>query len=82
MSEKRRKASMGNLMVTFVVMIFALCLTPLIQLSVNRVTGTGPGNLTGSAALALARLIPLFWCIIIVAVGVAAVYVQLKDSDW
>jgi len=73
------KADMGGLFVTFLLIVIALALTPTIQSSVTSVTGTGAGNLTG-AALALAGLIPLFWIIIIIAIGVAAVYVQLKGG--
>lgn len=70
---------MGSLFVTFLLMVIALALTPTIQSSVTGVTGAGAGNLTG-AALALAGLIPLFWVIIIISVGVAAVYVQMHGG--
>lgn len=62
---------------TFLLIVIALALTPTVQESVTGVTGSGTGNLTGSA-LALARLVPLFWIIIILAIGVAAVYAQFK----
>jgi len=70
--------SVAELFITFLLIVIALALTPTVQSSVTAVTGTGTGNLTGPA-LALAGLIPLFWVIIIIAIGVAAVYVQLKD---
>lgn len=69
---------MGKLFLTFLVMIVGLALTPTVQNSVISVTGTGGDNLTGSA-LALAQLISLFWVIIILSIGVAAVYQQFKD---
>ena len=72
-----KNADMGRLFTTFLLIVVALALTPTIQSSVTDVTGTGTGNLTG-AALAMAQLIPLFWVLIIVAIGVAAVYVQFK----
>ena len=71
------KFNMGQLFMTFLLEIIGLALTPTIQSSVTGVTGAGGNNLTG-AALALANLVPLFWVIIILAVGVAAVYVQFK----
>lgn len=71
------KFNMGQLMMTFLLIIIGLALTPTVQQSVTAVTGSGGDNLTG-AALALGALIPLFWVIIILAVGVAAVYVQFK----
>lgn len=72
-----KKFNMGQLFLTFLLIIIGLALTPTIQSQVTTVTGTGGNNLTG-AALALANLIPLFWIIVILAVGVAAVYVQFK----
>lgn len=73
-----KKFNMGQLMITFLLIVIGLALTPTIQSSVTAVTGSGENNLTG-AALAMANLIPLFWVIIIVAIGVAAVYVQFKE---
>jgi hypothetical protein len=69
---------MGGLFITFLLIVIGLALTPTIQSSVTAVTGAGAGNLTG-AALAMAQLVPLFWVIIIIAIGVAAVYVQFKQ---
>lgn len=72
-----KKADMGQLFVTFLLIVVALALTPTIQSSVVAVTGTGSDNLTG-AAKTLALLIPLFWVILVIAIGIAAVYVQFK----
>lgn len=71
------KMNMGQLFMVFLLIIIALALTPTIQSSVTDITGAGAGNLTGSA-LALALLIPLFWVVIILAIGVVAVYQQFK----
>ena len=68
---------MADLFMTFLLIIIALALTPTVQSTVTSVTGTGGDNLTG-AAKTLASLITLFWVIIILAIGIAAVYVQLK----
>jgi hypothetical protein len=62
---------------TFLLIIIALSLTPTVQQQVTYVTGTGGDNLTG-AARALATLISLFWVILVISIGVAAVYVQFK----
>lgn len=66
----------GGLFMTFLLMIVGLALTPTVQSSVT----TAAASLTG-ASLALINLVPLFWVIIILAIGVAAVYVQLKGSS-
>lgn len=69
--------SMGNLFMTFLLIVISLALTPTIQSSVVGVTGSGGDNLTG-AAKTLCELVPLFWVVIIIAIGVAAIYVQMK----
>lgn len=66
---------MGNLFMTFLLIVIGLALTPTVQSSVT----TASATLTG-AALALMGLVPLFWVIIILAIGVAAVYVQMKGG--
>jgi len=79
MGSKGGKKDMGSLFMTFLLMVIALALTPTINSSVTDVTGTGGSNLTG-AAKTLATLIPLFWVVIIIAIGVAAIYVQMKGG--
>lgn len=76
----RRGAStgLGGIIVTFLIMIVGLALTPTVVEEVGSITGTGDDNLTG-AALSIGELIPLFWILLIVAVGVAAMYVQFKE---
>ena len=75
MSPKGKSADMGNLFMTFLLIVIGLALTPTVQSSVT----TAAASLSG-AALALINLVPLFWVIIILAVGVAAVYVQMKGG--
>lgn len=68
---------MGNLFMTFLLIIIGLALTPTIASSVTAaVSGLG----SDTAAIALVNLVPLFWVIIILAIGVAAVYVQMKGG--
>lgn len=57
---------------TFLFMIVGLALTPTVQEQVLAVTGAGVGNLTG-ASLAIARMVPLFWIILIIAIGLASI---------
>lgn len=76
--DRRGKAGLGGIIVTFLIMIVGLALTPTVVSEVGDITGTGGDNLTG-AALSIGELIPLFWILLIVAVGVAAMYIQFKE---
>lgn len=77
MDRRGQGKGLGGILVTFLIMIVALALTPTVQEEVTGVTGVGANNLTG-AALSIAALIPLFWVLLIIGVGVAAMYVQFK----
>lgn len=72
-----KENGIGNLFMTFLLIIVALALTSTVQSSVTGVTGAGTGNLTG-ASLTLALLIPLAWVIMVLGIGFAAVYAQFK----
>ncbi len=74
MSEKK---DLSGILMTFLFMLIGLALTPTITEQVANVTGVGGNNLTG-AALAIAALIPLFWVILILAIGVASIVVWLR----
>ena len=74
MSEKK---DLSGILMTFLFMLIGLALTPTITEQVAGVTGVGGNNLTG-AALAIANLIPLFWVILILAIGVASIVIWLK----
>lgn len=69
---------MGELFMTFLLIIVGLALTPTIGTSTT--AAAGATGITGTAAAILVALVPLFWVIIILAIGVAAVYVQLKGK--
>lgn len=69
--------NLGGILMTFLFMIIGLALTPTVTQQVNVITGVGADNLTG-AALAIATLIPLFWIILVLAIGVAAIVSWLK----
>jgi len=60
---------------TFLLIIIGLALTPTVATS----TTTAAAALTGAAAT-LCNLVPLFWVVIILAIGIAAVYVQIKGK--
>jgi len=77
-TKRAAKSGMANIIVTFLMILVGLALTPTIAEQVTGVTGVGGNNLTG-AALAIARLIPLFWVIILIGIGVSAALVYLKD---
>lgn len=69
---------MGELFMTFLLIIVGLALTPTIGTSTT--AAADATGITGTAAATLVALVPLFWVIIILAIGVAAVYVQLKGK--
>ena len=73
-----QKKDLSGIMMTFLFMVVGLALTPTVQEQVTNITGTGGGNLTGPA-LAIAQLIPLFWVILIVAIGLASIVVWLRQ---
>lgn len=69
---------LSGIMMTFLFMVVGLALTPTVVEQVANVTGVGGNNLTG-AALAIAGLIPLFWVILIIGIGLAAIVVWLRS---
>ena len=73
-----QKKDLSGIMMTFLFMVVGLALTPTVQEQVNNITGVGSNNLTG-AALAIANLIPLFWVILVIAIGLAAIVTWLRQ---
>ncbi len=67
--------TMGQLFLVFLLIVFALALTPTIGDSVVDATG---GNITGAAADIL-ELVPLVWVFIVVGIGAAAVVTMFED---
>ena len=67
--------SMGELFLVFLLIVFALALTPTIGDSVAAAVG---GNITGAAGDILA-LVPLVWVFIVVGIGAAAVVNMFED---
>lgn len=64
----------ADIFMTFLLVVIGLALTPTIATS----TTTASAALDGAAAT-LCSLVPLFWVVIILAIGIAAVYIQLKS---
>jgi len=73
-----QKKDLSGIMMTFLFMVVGLALTPTVVEQVANITGTGGNNLTG-AALAIAQLIPLFWVILIIGIGLAAIVTWLRN---
>lgn len=80
MSHEKRDIS--GVLLIFIMMIIGIALTPAVQEQVLFATGvanaTWPGNLSGAAA-AIYSLIPLFWIILVLGVGMAGIFVWLKQ---
>ena len=84
---KKRKAeiSMGALFLVFLLIVFALALTPTIgdaTYSVlwnsTNVTNRIPNNITGGARDIVA-LVPLVWVFVVIGIGAAAVVKMFDD---
>ena len=82
MSQKR---DLSGIIMTFLFMVIGLALTPTVQEQVIGVTGIGRNqtlaehNLTG-AALAIAKLVPLFWVILVISIGLAAIVIWMRSG--
>jgi len=74
------KKNLAGLISVFLLSIVGLALTPTVQSQVSSLvaTGSGKGNLTGSAK-AIMELFPMFWVILMIAIPVAYIAVWLKD---
>jgi len=68
-------SKVSDLFMTFLLMIIGLALTPTVASS----TTTAAAALDGAAAT-LVALVPLFWVVIVLAIGIAAIYVQMKGK--
>jgi len=73
--KRRGDLDMGGLFLTFLLIIFALALTPTVGDAVDAATG---GNITGAAA-DLLELVPLVWVFIVIGIGAAAVVKMFED---
>ncbi|MBA7652507.1 hypothetical protein ES703_60342 [subsurface metagenome] len=78
MNRKQRRAAvnMGKLFFGFILIMVGLVLFPTIDDSVIEYGE----NATG-ATLAILKLIPLIWVLVVVGIGIGLVYEQFKDLD-
>jgi len=74
------KKNLAGLISVFLLSIVGLALTPTVQAQVTTLTatGSGKGNLTGSAK-AIMELFPMFWVILMIAIPTAYIAVWLKS---
>ena len=76
------KRDISGVIMIFIMILIGLALTPTVQEQVLLATGvanaTWPGNLSGAAA-AIFLLVPLFWIILVIGVGMAGIVVWLKQ---
>ena len=72
---------MGALFIVFLLIVFALALTPTIGVSVFEATGGGNLSLTNlsQAAVDIIELVPLVWVFIVIGIGAAAVVKMFDD---
>lgn len=80
----KKEGSLYKYIMTFLYMIIGLALTPSITEQVIHITGevnltAGYHNLSG-AAKAVATIVPLFWVIIIIGTGLAAIMYWMKKG--
>ena len=76
---RKAEVSMGQLFIVFLLIVFALALTPTIGDATYSVlwnstnaSARGPNNITGGARDIVA-LVPLIWVFIVIGIGAAAV---------
>ena len=78
--KRRGEVEMGPLILTFLMIIFGLALTPTIGDTVygvlwnsSNVTNRIPNNITNAAARSIIGLVPMIWVFIVIGIGAAAV---------
>ena len=79
--KRKAEMSMGKLFIVFLLIVFALALTPTIGETVWIATAGGnlsETNLSG-AAVDILELVPLVWVFIVVGIGAAAVVQMFED---
>ena len=83
--KKRLAFSMGQLFIVFLLIVFALALTPAIGDATysalwnsSNVSTRGPTNITGGARDIIA-LVPLVWVFLVIGIGATAVVTMFED---
>ena len=79
--KRKAEMSMGKLFIVFLLIVFALALTPTIGETVFVATGGGNLSLTNltQASVDILELVPLVWVFIVVGIGAAAVVKLFED---
>jgi hypothetical protein len=72
---------MGRLFIVFLLIVFALALTPTVGDAVFEATAGGNLSLTNmsQAAVDILELVPLVWVFIVIGIGAAAVVQMFED---
>jgi hypothetical protein len=85
--KSRGEITMGGLFIVFLMVVFALALTPTIGDNTysilwnsTNVTNRIPNNITGGARDVIA-LTPLIWVFIVIGIGAAAVVAMFQDIN-
>ena len=85
LKKRRAEVSMGELFIVFLLIVFALALTPSIGdmtysalWNDTNVTVRIPTNITGGAR-AIIELVPLTWVFIVIGIGAVAVVKMFED---
>ena len=85
LQKRRAEISMGNMFIVFLLIVFALALTPSIGdmtydvlWNDTNVTVRIPNNITGGARDIVA-LVPLTWVFIVIGIGAVAVVKMFED---
>lgn len=81
LNKRKAEVSMGGLFIVFLLIVFALALTPSIGEAVFVATGGGNLTLTNltQAAVDIIELVPLVWVFIVIGIGAAAVVKMFED---
>jgi hypothetical protein len=72
------RKDLSGIIMTFIMMIVGLALTPTVQELVANSLSNALGNLSGAAA-AIVTLVPLFWVILVIGIGLASIVVWLRN---
>ena len=85
LSKRKAEVSMGALFLVFLLIVFALALTPTIGDATynvlwnsTNVTNRIPNNITGGSR-AIIELVPLVWVFIVIGIGAVAVVKMFED---
>lgn len=81
LTKRRAELSMGKLFIVFLLIVFALALTPTIGDAVFEATGGGNLSLTNltQTSVDIIELVPIVWVFMVIGIGAAAVVKMFED---